>query len=144
MELNNIIIKPHHTEKSYRTRKFQDPSCLVFVVNRSANKNDVRRAFVEIYNVNPEKINVVNRKPQAIRTGTATPGYSKWLKLAYITLPKGTEIALTRDEIEEAAKQMHADESASKKVKKEKTESEEKTAEPKAKKVKAEETKEDK
>ncbi|MGL4947921.1 MAG: 50S ribosomal protein L23 [Mycoplasma sp.] len=130
MELNNIIIKPHHTEKSYRTRKFQDPSCLVFVVDRKATKNDVRRAFINIYNVSPEKINIVNRKPQAVRTGTATPGYSKLVKLAYIILPKGIEIALTKEEIELAAKESHVSEEAKpKKTKKENNSEEPKTQE---------------
>ncbi|MGL4950682.1 MAG: 50S ribosomal protein L23 [Mycoplasma sp.] len=137
MELNNIIIKPHHTEKSYRTRKFQEPSCLVFVVNRLATKNDIRRAFINIYNVSPDKINVVNRKPQAIRTGTATPGYSKLLKLAYITLPKGVQIALTKDEIEEAAKH-NATEEPKVKAKKEKVESEVKSTEDNKTKVETE------
>lgn len=102
MELNNVIIKPHHTEKSYGLRKFQDPSCLCFIVNRKATKPLIKSAFMEIYNVAPEKINIVVRKPKKLRYTTKGPGYSKEIKFAYITLPKGVQIALTKDEIEEA------------------------------------------
>lgn len=104
MELSQVIIKPYHTEKSFGLRKFKEKSTLTFLVDRRADKNLVKLAFISIYGTTPEKINIVNRKSQAIKTGTAKPGRSKQLKIAYIILPKGIEIAITKDEIEEAAK----------------------------------------
>lgn len=114
MHLNNIIIHPYHTEKSFRVRKLQDPSCLVFLVNPKANKHEILIAFKSIYNIDPLKINIVNRKSTKTRTGTAKPGFTKALKLAYITLPKGIQIAITKEEIEEAAKQKQEQEAAAK------------------------------
>ncbi len=104
MELSNVIIKPYHTEKSYTIRKFQENSCLSFIVDRRATKIQIRQAFKSIYKVDPVKINVLNRKSQSFRNGTAKPGRTKQFKLAFIILPKGMQIAITKDEIEEAAK----------------------------------------
>ncbi len=104
MELTQVIIKPYHSEKSYTIRKFQEKSTLTFVVDRRATKQQIELAFTKIYNVKPEKINIVNRKSQAVRNGTLHPGRSSQIKLAYIILPKGMNVAITKDEMEEAAK----------------------------------------
>lgn len=100
----DVIIKPYHTEKSYGLRKMQDPSCLTFVVNKKSNKHEIYTAFKAIYNVEPEKINILNRKPKAARLGAGKQGYTKLYKLAFIVLPKGVQIAITKDEMEEAVK----------------------------------------
>lgn len=127
MDFTNIIIKPYHTEKSYGLRKAQDPSCLVFVVDKKATKETIKKAFNSIYNVMPEKINTVNRHPKKLRLTNSGFGYSKEFKLAYITLPKGMQIALTKDEIAEAAEENKAAEEQEAKVKKSsKSETEEK------------------
>lgn len=105
MDLTNIIIKPYHTEKSYGLRKMQDPSCLVFVVNKKASKDLIKLAFKTIYDVMPTKVNIINKKPKKLRYTNSGYGYSKEIKLAYIILPKGVQIALTKDEMEEAANQ---------------------------------------
>lgn len=118
MELTNVIIKPYHTEKTYGLRKFQDPSCLCFIVNKKANKTEIKSAFVSLYNIVPEKINILVRKPKKLRYTTKGPGYSKEVKLAYIILPKGVQVALTKDEIEEA-NNATKDETSVKKVEKE-------------------------
>ncbi len=116
MELSNVIIKPYHTEKSYFLRKFQENSCLAFLVNRHATKLDVKKAFKLIYDVEPVKINILNRKSQQFRQGTLKPGRTPALRIAYIFLPKGVQIAITKDEIEEAAKNnKEADSSKTKK-----------------------------
>lgn len=104
MQLNDIIIKPYHTEKTYGLRKLQDPSCIAFLVNKKANKYEIKAAFKSIYNVEPTKINVNNHKAQATKTGTKTPGYTKHFKVAYIILPPGVQLAILKDEVEEAAR----------------------------------------
>ncbi len=109
MEISNVIIKPYHTEKSYMLRKFQENSCLAFVVNRTSTKIQIRNAFKAIYNVDPVKINVLNRKSQSFRNGTANPGRTKQFKIAYIILPKGIQIAITKDEMEEASNNSNED-----------------------------------
>lgn len=104
MEISQVIIKPYHSEKSYIIRKAFEKSTLTFIVDRRATKKMVETAFIKIYNVKPEKINIVNRKSQVVRTGTLHPGRSHHLKIAYIILPKGVNVAITKDEMEEAAK----------------------------------------
>ena len=104
MEISQVIIKPYHSEKSYTLRKFSEKSTLTFVVDKRATKKLIELAFIKIYNVKPEKINIVNRKSQEVRTGTLHPGRSKHLKIAYIVLPKGVNVAITKDEMEEASK----------------------------------------
>ncbi len=128
MDLTNIIIKPYHTEKSYGLRKFQDPSCLVFVVHKNASKDLIKLAFKEIYNVMPEKVNTINKHPKKLRMTVNGNGYSKAFKLAYITLPKGMQIALTKDEIAEVAE---ANKAEAKETKAKKTSKKEKEAEEK-------------
>lgn len=126
MELSNVIIKPYHTEKSYFLRKFQENSCLAFLVNRHATKLDVKKAFKLIYEVDPIKINILNRKSQQFRQGTLKPGRTPALRIAYIFLPKGVQIAITKDEIEEAAKNNKKDTDDSSKTKKQIVTSEQK------------------
>lgn len=105
MEISQVIIKPYHSEKSYLLRKFSDKSTLTFIVDRRATKKLIELAFIKIYNVKPEKINIVNRKSQEVRTGTLHPGRSRHLKIAYIILPKGVNVAITKEEMEEASKE---------------------------------------
>ncbi len=131
MDLNNIIIKPYHTEKSYGLRKFQDPSCLVFVVNKKASKDLIKLAFKSIYNVMPEKVNTLNKHPKKLRLTNSGFGYSKEFKLAYITLPKGMQIALTKDEIAEAAEANKVEQGKEKEAKAKKTSKKEKEVEEK-------------
>lgn len=102
MELTNIIIKPYLTEKTFTVREASEKKVYAFIVDKRANKNHIKNAFVAIYGVNPEKVNTIKRKSTKVRTGTAKPGFSKVKKIAYVTLPKGVDIAVEADEIEEA------------------------------------------
>lgn len=104
MEISQVIIKPYHSEKSYLLKSSTEKSTLTFIVDRKATKKLIELAFIKIYNVKPEKINIVNRKSQQVRTGTLHPGRSKHLKIAYIILPKGVNVAITKDEMEQASK----------------------------------------
>lgn len=98
MDLVDVIIKPIHTEKSYSLRN-DEIKKYVFEVNKYANKYEISLAFQMIYGVVPTKINVINKKPTPVRTGTRKPGMSKHKKIAYITLEKGVDIML--EEVEE-------------------------------------------
>lgn len=97
MDLLNVIIKPLNSEKSYGLRNGEIKK-YIFEVNKDANKYEIATAFETIYGFTPEKINIVNRKPVAVRTGTRNPGMSKFKKIAYITLPKGIDIAIDEEE----------------------------------------------
>lgn len=103
MDLLSVIIKPVFSEKSYSLRA-GDVKKYAFEVNKKASKIEISLAFKMIYGIEPEKVNVVNRKPTAVRTGTRNPGMTKFKKIAYITLPKGVDIAMDQEEAEEANK----------------------------------------
>lgn len=106
MELSRVILKPYITEKTESLKTLSEKQVISLVVDPRANKNHIKQAFIGMFNVKPEKINIVNHKPAKIRTGTLRPGTSKAKKIAYIILPKGTKIALSKEEVEEAKEQL--------------------------------------
>ena len=106
MQLLDIILKPYLTEKTTVVRSEHEKEVIAFVVNPKASKHDIKNAFMAIYNIKPEKINTINRKPVAVKTGTRVPGYTKLMKIAYITLPVGIKLAVTKDEVDSAKEAM--------------------------------------
>ena len=107
MQLLNIILKPYLTEKTTLARNEHEKEVIAFIVNPKANKHEIKNAFIEIYKVTPEKINTITRKPVAVKTGTRVPGYTKLIKIAYITLPAGVKIAITKEEVDSAKEEMN-------------------------------------
>ena len=94
----SIIVKPHITEKSvalsYGSDRIKDEAELVrkytFIVNRDANKIEIKQAIEAIYNkaitvTNVRTIKVLGKKR---RRGQST-GYEPDRKKAVITLAKG-------------------------------------------------------
>lgn len=114
MELMQVIIKPYFTEKTYSVRNGSKKEVIALVVHPKANKYDIKKAFKAIYEVEVESVNTITKKPTLIRTGTSNPGLTKLTKIAYITLPEGTKLAVTNDEIQQAKEEL-------KEIKKEKT-----------------------
>lgn len=108
MQLTNVIIRPYLTEKSY-TKRAEDKKKYAFVVNVKATKWDIAAAFESIFDIAPEAVTTMNRKPTATRTGTAHPGFTKAFKIAYVTLPKGTDISVSKEEFEAKAKEAAAE-----------------------------------
>jgi large subunit ribosomal protein L23 len=92
MEFTRIILYPLHTEKTYTFNALEQKK-YAFVVDVKATKPAIAIAFESIYGIHPDKIATQIRKPAKVRTGTLKPGFSKKTKIAYITLPKGTDIA---------------------------------------------------
>ena len=70
MDSYSIIIKPHVTEKTMNL--IDDNNEITFVVRRSANKKQIKRAFEELYEEKVERVNT-----------HITP---KGVKVAYIKL----------------------------------------------------------
>lgn len=113
MELNEVIIKPYLTEKTYQVRNTNlDQEVIAFIVNPKANKNNIKQAFEAIYEIKPAAINTITRKPVEFRTGTKIPGFTKLTKIAYITLPKGIKLAVTKEEIEDAKEEIKKEKAA--------------------------------
>ena len=55
MDLYSIIIKPHVTEKTMNL--IDENNEITFVVRRTANKKQIKRAFEELYEEEVEKVN---------------------------------------------------------------------------------------
>ena len=55
MDSYSIIIKPHVTEKTMNL--IDENNEIVFVVRRSANKMQIKRAFVDLYEEEVERVN---------------------------------------------------------------------------------------
>ena len=70
MDSNSIIIKPHVTEKTMNLIDLNNE--ITFIVRRTANKSQIKRAFEELYDEQVERVNT-----------HITP---KGVKVAYIKL----------------------------------------------------------
>ena len=91
-DLTTVIKRPRVSEKAV---KKSEQNVYTFVVDRSANKYDVRDAVKALYNVTPVKVNIVNKKPAERMVGSRNrtkhvPG----MKKAYVYLKKGDTINL--------------------------------------------------
>jgi large subunit ribosomal protein L23 len=94
----SIIVKPHITEKSvamsYGSDRIKDETELVrkytFIVNRDANKIEIKQAIETIYNkaVNVTNVRTIKVLGKKRRRGQST-GYEPDRKKAVITLAKG-------------------------------------------------------
>ena len=85
----DVLIKPLNTEK---TAKLQGLNQYVFLVNKKANKLQVREAIEKAYEVKVVNVNTVlysgKRKEKYTKTGLVkgkTPSFKK----AYVTLAEG-------------------------------------------------------
>jgi large subunit ribosomal protein L23 len=88
-----ILIKPVVTEKS--TRLSDKRGTYVFVVNREANKIEVKTAVEKMFNVSVKNVNtaVMPGKPKSRSTKTAVvKGTKSAYKKAFVTLEPGETI----------------------------------------------------
>lgn len=88
MSARDIIIRPIVTEKSM---KISDENKITFMVSKDANKVSVAQAIQEIYNIKPEKVNIVNVHPKIRRVGRYS-GKTNAYKKAIVKLPEGQSI----------------------------------------------------
>jgi len=88
-QLENIIIRPIITEKATQLREKHNIYC--FEVSKDINKNELANVIKKLYNVVPEKINIVNVKPKPKRRRFIEGKTREWKK-AYIKLKKGQKI----------------------------------------------------
>ncbi len=86
---NKFLIKnPIITEKAIRGSELGK---YVFLVEKKATVNEIKKAVETLYNVKVEKTNVVNVKPKTRRLGKTVgvkPGYKKII----VTLKKGQKL----------------------------------------------------
>ena len=82
MRSYDIIRKPILSEKTYAeiaNKKY------AFVVDKSANKSEIKKAIEEIFGVKVKSVNTVNVDGKLKRQGK-TQGYRSDYKKAYVTL----------------------------------------------------------
>ena len=91
MDISQIIIKPFKTEKSYALKNNAIPK-YGFIVNKKATKYDIAIAFETIYGQHPIKITTQIKKSVSTKTGTMHPGFTKEIKVAYVSLPAGANL----------------------------------------------------
>ena len=89
MSARDIIIRPIITEKSMRQNS--EDNKITFEVAKDANKTAVAQAIQEIYNIKPEKVNIVNVRPKTKRMGRYV-GKTSAVRKAVVKLPEGQDI----------------------------------------------------
>lgn len=91
MKVNNIIIQPVVSEKSFSK---SDVGVYMFRVARSSNKFEIKKEVERIFKVTVEKINTLNRKGKQIINWTKgrTISNRKDFKIAVVTLKSGDTI----------------------------------------------------
>ncbi len=87
----DIIIEPVVSEKSYDL--IERHNTYTFVVDRRANKTEIKEAVAEIFGVKVLSVNTMNRKGKRKRTGWVV-GKRADTKRALVTLAEGDNIDL--------------------------------------------------
>ena len=85
----DIILEPVVSEKSYDL--IQDFNTYTFLVDKRANKTEIKQAIAEIFDVRVTRVNTINRKGKVKRTGWKM-GKRKDTKRALVTLAVGSSI----------------------------------------------------
>ena len=87
----DVIIRPIITEK---TMRYMDENNVVtFEVKKGTNKIHIRQAVENIFQVDVEKVNVMNICPKKKRMGRYV-GKTKAIRKAYVKIKEGQDIDL--------------------------------------------------
>jgi large subunit ribosomal protein L23 len=87
--LFNVLLSPHVTEKT--SLALQERNQYAFRVRRDATRTDVRRAVELMFEVQVERVQIVNEPGKARRFG-ARAGRTQDSKKAYVRLAAGQSI----------------------------------------------------
>jgi large subunit ribosomal protein L23 len=91
MDPHQVIIRPVISEKSYNLIEVENQ--YTFQVDRRANKNQIKRAVEEAFDVRVHKVNTVNVKSKPKRQGLTRGRTAAWKK-AVVRLAEGERIEL--------------------------------------------------
>jgi large subunit ribosomal protein L23 len=89
MNIYDVIKKPLITEKS--TIAKDDNNVVAFVVNRNANKIEIKTATEQLFNVKVDAVRTINVAGKSKRVGRTMGKRSNWKK-AYVTLQKESSV----------------------------------------------------
>lgn len=84
------ILKHYHL--SERSNQLSQQGRYVFVVDKRANKLEIKKAVEKVYEVHVQAVNVLNSKGKPRRSGRTFGTTSDWKK-AYVTLRAGEKIS---------------------------------------------------
>lgn len=87
----DVVIEPVVSEKSYDL--IEDHNIYTFVVDRGANKTQIKQAVSKIFDVTVVSVNTLNRKGKVKRTGYMV-GKRKNTKRALVKLAVGDSIEI--------------------------------------------------
>jgi len=85
----DVLARPIISEKAARAA---ESNGIVFEILPSATKKEVANAILALYNVLPQKVNIVNTKGKLKTFRGKSKGVQRTIKKAYVTLPKGKTI----------------------------------------------------
>ena len=88
--VTGILKSPRVTEKAANANQ---ANAYVFDVAVGITKSEIAKAFIAQYNIKPLKVNVVNKKAQAVYKRNKL-GFTNREKKAYVFLPKGKTIEI--------------------------------------------------
>jgi large subunit ribosomal protein L23 len=91
MDSHQIIIRPVISEKSYNL--IESEGQYTFQVDRRVNKNQIKRAVEEAFDVKVQKVNTAHVKSKPKRQGLTRGRTSTWKK-AVVKLAEGDRIEL--------------------------------------------------
>ncbi|MDQ3926446.1 MAG: 50S ribosomal protein L23 [Actinomycetota bacterium] len=91
MDPHQVIIRPVISEKSYNLIEMQNQ--YTFQVDQRANKNQIKRAVEEAFDVKVHKVNTANVKSKPKRQGLMRGRTATWKK-AVVRLAEGERIDL--------------------------------------------------
>ena len=89
MNIYDVIKKPLVTEKT--TVEKDTKNVIAFVVNRAANKIEIKAAVEQLFNAQVSEVNTVNVAGKTKRTAKGIGKRSNWKK-AYVTLKEGSNV----------------------------------------------------
>lgn len=90
MEYTDILIQPIVTEKSTEIKDTHNQ--VVFLVNKSANKIEVKQAVEKAFDVQVVNVNIAKQKPRMRKRFGRTMGSKPGYKKAFIRLAPGDKI----------------------------------------------------
>ena len=92
--LNNlahkVLVRPLVSEKSALS---EVNGRYTFVINKTANKLEVKQSVKEVYGITPKKVRIINVEGKRPRFGRKKGKRTDWKK-AIVTLPKGKTISI--------------------------------------------------
>ena len=89
--MKKVIKKPHISEKS--TKLSQEENIYTFVVDKKANKIEIGEAIEDLYDVDVEKVTVVNIPAKRRRLGRIE-GIKQGYKKALVKIKEGQSIEI--------------------------------------------------